>query len=730
MFKPKVSILMTVFNSESRFQQYTNRVLLNQAIDSLLNQSYQEFELVILDNLSSDKTFEICEFYAQKDTRVRVIRDSRRTNTEEALGKLLNYSAGDLVMFANDDDIWDRDFLKTLVISHQENPEVECHFSNAFSIDLKGKPSHRITKSQNETIYFEGTVPVERFTGYFIRRNPLPKIFGLHKRSAMEKVFPLKTFDDLGADMDNLLFLKFYALGFRCKFLDLPLFSYRARPRPIGAYSGRPTISEHEAGLEINKYLNHQIDFYIVSCKLASEHFSEKEYLFFLTYSFEGFVKHTLEKLIWLKNDYAPTVLIKESLEETISLLRGVLHKMPSRFSDYNFSPNQGETQNLVFLESFLFESLRKYVNECLKSLGDAFNFLSLKLDIENFTTKYGGLTSRFDQNSEVTSAQNGERAFSESESINSEISILVTSMNLSRFVSPTLKSISDQGGVALEILVADGGSTDSSLIEISKFAEAEIVSLQDRGYVDGINLALEQAKSPYVAQCCISDSYANQNWLYESTRFLNANPEISLVWGFPRYMSENGLFGALSYDKFLMVQTPIGSEMYFYWLSHGFFFPEGNFVCRREVFRECFITQSDFESNPVEPYLEFTARFHEKGFLSSHIPTIANYGRSHEDQSGSLLSKSGEMNNFRKKYRRRILREKYRLLLHRKKVFLDFNGTFVKEETISFQKSARVLFNESRYFFGGVLNFVKSRTPVTVKTKMRILVFQLTNKT
>jgi hypothetical protein len=194
--------------------------------------------------------------------------------------------------------------------------------------------------------------------------------------------------------------------------------------------------------------------------------------------------------------------------------------------------------------------------------------------------------------------------------------------------------------------------------------------------------------------------------------------------------MSENGLFGALSYDNFLSVKTPINSDMYFYWLSHGFFFPEGNFVCRREVFRECFITLSDFESTPVEPYLEFTARFHEKGFLSSHIPTIANYGRSHENQSGSLLSKSGEMNDFRKKYKRRISQEKRKLLLHRKKVFVDFKGSFVKEETISLQRSARVLFKDSQYFFGGVLNFIKSKTPVSVKTKIRILVFKLSNKT
>ena len=268
-------------------------------------------------------------------------------------------------------------------------------------------------------------------------------------------------------------------------------------------------------------------------------------------------------------------------------------------------------------------------------------------------------------------------------------------------------------------------GSIDSSLEEISKFKEVEIISFQDKGYVDGINLALERSKFPYVAQCCVSDSYANKRWLYEATRLLDASPEVSLVWGFPRYMSENGLLGSLSYENFLTARTPIDSEMYFYWLSHGFYFPEGNFVCRREVFRKCFITQMEFDSNPVEPYLEFTARFHESGFLSSHIPTVANYGRSHENQSGALLSERGEMSNFHKSYQRRISQEKRRVLLRRRKIFVDFKGSLIKEETITFRRGFLVLFQGTQLVLGRSLNSLKSRIPVSTKTRIGILLFR-----
>jgi glycosyltransferase involved in cell wall biosynthesis len=279
------------------------------------------------------------------------------------------------------------------------------------------------------------------------------------------------------------------------------------------------------------------------------------------------------------------------------------------------------------------------------------------------------------------------------------------------------------------KILVADGGSTDNSLDELKRFDNVNLVSLKDDGFVDGLNRVLQGVVSPYVAQCCISDSYASNLWLYEAISFLDKNLDVSLVWGFPRYQSESGELGPISYSEYLYRETPVLSNMYIDWLSSGFYFPEGNFVCRTEVFRSCFVTQREFELKPVEAFLEFTARFHENGYLSSHLPTIANYGRSHENQSGAMLTNSGSMRKFHRDYKRRIRKERWKFLARRKKVFIDSQGVVVEE----FKLNPEILFKT--FFKGGLSKiigvnlFVKSKIPVRYKTKIKSLLFKFRKK-
>ena len=62
----KISILMPVFNE----QQY-----IVQSINSVLNQSYKNFELIIIDDFSTDNSYDICKDYANKDDRIKLIKN-------------------------------------------------------------------------------------------------------------------------------------------------------------------------------------------------------------------------------------------------------------------------------------------------------------------------------------------------------------------------------------------------------------------------------------------------------------------------------------------------------------------------------------------------------------------------------------------------------------------------------------------------------------------------------
>jgi glycosyltransferase involved in cell wall biosynthesis len=297
--------------------------------------------------------------------------------------------------------------------------------------------------------------------------------------------------------------------------------------------------------------------------------------------------------------------------------------------------------------------------------------------------------------------------------------------MNLRKYIRETILSIESQERVQTKILVADGGSTDDSLDELYKFTTVNIVSLKDDGFVDGVNKALQEVNSPYTAQCCISDSYASKLWLYEATSFLEKHPEVSLVWGYPRYQSENGTLGPISYGEFLFSETPVLSKMYVDWLSSGFYFPEGNFVCRTEVFRSCFVTRSEFELNPVEAFLEFTARFHKNGYLSSHIPTIANYGRAHDNQSGAMLTKSGSMKKFHRDYQRKIRLERRAFLVRRKKIFINSEGVVVEELKLTSGVLLRTFFKGGISKISDFVSLIKSLIPVKYKTEIKSLLFK-----
>jgi glycosyltransferase involved in cell wall biosynthesis len=103
---PKVSIGMPVYNCE-RF--------VDEAIGSLLSQTYTDFELIISDNASTDRTGEICRAYAERDARVRYIRQEENIGPSRNFIFVLEHAVGNYFMWAAGDDIWASNWIEELV---------------------------------------------------------------------------------------------------------------------------------------------------------------------------------------------------------------------------------------------------------------------------------------------------------------------------------------------------------------------------------------------------------------------------------------------------------------------------------------------------------------------------------------------------------------------------------------------------------------------------------------
>ena len=122
------SIIVPVYNVEK---------YLNECIDSILSQSFTDFELILVDDGSNDLSGKICDDYAQKDNRITVIHkingglsDARNEGTKIAKGQYVVY-------IDSDDYISTCDFLKDLFEKSEDNPDIICYKFKKFFEDSK-----------------------------------------------------------------------------------------------------------------------------------------------------------------------------------------------------------------------------------------------------------------------------------------------------------------------------------------------------------------------------------------------------------------------------------------------------------------------------------------------------------------------------------------------------------------------------------------------------------------
>jgi glycosyltransferase involved in cell wall biosynthesis len=104
--KPLVSIGMPVYNGEK---------FIREALDSLLAQTFTDFELIISDNASTDNTEAICLEYAAKDARIRYVRQPENRGVLFNFQFVLDEARGEYFMWSAHDDAWDNRWLEVLL---------------------------------------------------------------------------------------------------------------------------------------------------------------------------------------------------------------------------------------------------------------------------------------------------------------------------------------------------------------------------------------------------------------------------------------------------------------------------------------------------------------------------------------------------------------------------------------------------------------------------------------
>nr|BFD66487.1 hypothetical protein HAGR004_15090 [Bdellovibrio sp. HAGR004] len=123
-----ISVILTSFNHAD---------FLSEAIESTLNQTYKDFELIIWDDASTDNSWDIISRY--QDPRIRAFRNSEQMRGIHNINKaILEVAQGDFIAIHHSDDIWELDKLEKQIDFLRANPDVGAVFTNAFIINEDG----------------------------------------------------------------------------------------------------------------------------------------------------------------------------------------------------------------------------------------------------------------------------------------------------------------------------------------------------------------------------------------------------------------------------------------------------------------------------------------------------------------------------------------------------------------------------------------------------------------
>jgi len=133
---PLISIALCTYNGER---------YLPLQLESLLTQTYENLEIIIVDDKSSDNTLEIVHDYMNRDSRIKLYKNEQNIGFNNNFGKALSLAAGEFLAISDQDDVWEKDKIEVLFNNIQDNWLI---FSNSALIDQDGVPLGELLMKQ------------------------------------------------------------------------------------------------------------------------------------------------------------------------------------------------------------------------------------------------------------------------------------------------------------------------------------------------------------------------------------------------------------------------------------------------------------------------------------------------------------------------------------------------------------------------------------------------------
>lgn len=202
---PKIWVIMPVYNTKK---------YLKESIDSILNQSFKDFEFIIVDDFSNDWSYELLQEYEKKDDRIKLYRNEKNMWISFTRNKLISLSNTNLIANQDSDDI-----------SELNRLELQYNFLINNS-DYSTISSNNLIINENSEIIWE-RIYNEDINKVILKKSPLSNPASMFKKDIFLELWWYEELLNYGEDYD--LWLKMYLNWYKLKVLNNYLLKLRIR---------------------------------------------------------------------------------------------------------------------------------------------------------------------------------------------------------------------------------------------------------------------------------------------------------------------------------------------------------------------------------------------------------------------------------------------------------------------------------------------------------------------
>lgn len=240
MEHPKVSVIIP---------NYNHALYLDERIQSVLNQSYDNFEIIILDDMSKDNSREVIEKYRSNTHVSQIIFNTQNSgSTFKQWAKGFSLAKGELIWIAESDDSCSPELLQKLVNEFEKDPELVLAYSLSMFIDEYGKP-RKPANNVRRTMHIDG----KKYIQHYMK-------FGNHVKNASSALFKKATVINIDQiytqykGSGDRLFWILIALNGRVAIIN-ELLNYFRRHSATTTSKAMETGANHREALDTYNYL-------------------------------------------------------------------------------------------------------------------------------------------------------------------------------------------------------------------------------------------------------------------------------------------------------------------------------------------------------------------------------------------------------------------------------------------------------------------------------------------